>query len=112
MGAMSSAALELRVAKALSHARLLEHALYDHGPWSALIYGCCQHQMRLTRTLCPDEGMLTLTGYLEAPCSGIQLAEVYCGSELATVVPVPGLPAAPFRMLLELGVAQDDQLAA
>jgi hypothetical protein len=108
---MSSAGLELRVSRLLGHARLAESAIYDHGPWQAVVYGCCSHRIALRKTIAGDEHRVVFCGYLSCPCSGIRLAEIFCRERLVLVTNVAGLPAAPCRIVLSVTVGEPELAA-
>lgn len=108
---MSAALLELRVAQLVARGRLLERVLHDDGPWHAVIHGCKEHRIYLSRQVLAEEGRMVLVGYLREPCSGAGFADIYCRDDLVTSRDIPEECPAPFRMTLVLGV-EDTEIAA
>lgn len=107
---MSLARLELQVAQLAARARLLERVLHDAGPWHAVIHGCGEHRIYLTRQVLAEEGRMVLTGYLGEFCFGAYQVDIYCGDVLATSREIPDCPS-PFRITLVLGI-EDAELTA
>jgi hypothetical protein len=99
---MPTPKLERDVAGALAKARLLERAIYDSGPWNAVVQGCRRLPVALTRHETADD-RLVMTGYLSIPCSGITAVELWCRSELVAAWPADPPRTSPLRIVVSLG---------
>lgn len=99
---MISAGFEQAVSRLVTHARLMERALHDPGPWSAVVFGCHVIWIPLERHERPDD-RIVLTGYLREACSGIRYVEIWCGRDLVAGWPAAGEDA-PVRITLDLGI--------
>jgi hypothetical protein len=106
---MVSARFEQAVAQMMAHARLLERAVHDPGPWTAVICGCRRIRIPLERHERPDD-RIVLTGYMSQQCTGISAVEIWCGGELAASWPTEQ-DSSPVRVTLELGI-EDAELTS
>jgi hypothetical protein len=100
-----NAEFDLLVSQAVSHARLLERALHDPGPWWAVTYGGeTECRVPVSRTVLAAERRVVLTAYLARGCERISAVEIYCAGELVTARGITGEPSAPCRISLGVGI--------
>jgi hypothetical protein len=95
-----------------ARARLYERVVHDRGPWAAVVNSrpCQTHSIPLTRHACGDR--VVLSGYLNAPVSGVTAVDIWCRGEMLVSWPVsPQQEPTPVRICLELN-AEDAELAA
>lgn len=98
---MPGADLELNVARVIQRGRLLEQAIHDQRPWSALVHGCCEQLVPARRQILDQS--VVFTAYLAGPLSGIRTVDLYCGDEMVTTRDIADTPAAPCRITVALG---------
>jgi hypothetical protein len=92
------------VSQAAARARLLETLLHDKHRWKATLYGAdTEWHVPLTRAILEDEQQVVLTGYAPEGCLGANIAEIYCGHYLQTVLMIPESDG-PFRFRFDIGV--------
>jgi|SRR6185437_5315998 len=100
-----NAEFDLLVSQAVSHARLLERALHDSGPWWAVTYGShTECRVPVSRTVLAAERRIMLIAYLTRGCERISAVEIYCAGELVTAREIADEPSAPCRIALSVGI--------
>jgi hypothetical protein len=96
---------ELLASRAVSRAHLLEKALHSCAPWQAVVYGQeTECRLPASRHILEDEFRIVFTAHATSSIRDIHAVELYCGNALLVARQVTGLPSAPCRIVLDVGI--------
>jgi hypothetical protein len=105
---MADARMEAVVSQTLLGAHILERAIHDPHPWTAMVHGHTSEWVKVRRRVIPADLRVVFTTYLTRECREIESIDLYCGGVMIASRDVAGRPSAPCRVTLGIRLTADE----